>query len=144
MLFTKVREVKSPSRGTSESAGFDFYVPADVSPFTIFPGQSVNIPSGIKLVIEPGHAGIFFNKSSVGSKGVLAGACVVDQDYRGEVHLNVHNVSSLPVEYKPGQKLIQMLVIPVSVLTAVELTEDEYFEHSNTARGSGGFGSTGV
>lgn len=144
MYFTKTREVKNPSKGTPGSAGFDFFVPNDHPSIIINPGQSVNIPSGIKVLIPNGYAGIFFNKSSVGSKGVIVGACVVDSDYRGEVHLNVHNVSDRSVKFDPGQKLVQMILIPVHPSNATMVTEETYKSFGSTSRGSGGFGSTGV
>lgn len=149
MIYTKVRSVKSPSKGTDGSAGYDFFIPYDLpdllTTISLAPGESINIPSGIKVVIPPTYAGIFFNKSSIGIKGLLVGACVVDSDYRGEVHLNVHNVSNKPVELSPGQKLVQMLVLPYHSAPMVEL-DNEYYDqtYSNTTRGSGGFGSTGA
>ncbi len=146
MKFIKTKLVKSPSRGTPESAGLDFYIPEGENGESIIiqPGQSVNIPSGIKMIIPKGKAGIFFNKSGVGVKGVIVGACVVDSDYRGEVHLNVHNVSNKEVEFRSGQKLVQMLIIDVDLVSAEEITDDEFDSQSNTIRGSGGFGSTGA
>lgn len=143
MVFTKTRDVRSPARGTPDSAGLDFFVPNDHPKFTLKPGESVNIPSGIKLVLGTSTAGIFFNKSGVGVKGVLVGAQVVDSDYRGEVHLNVHNTSLKEVSFDPGQKLVQMLVIPVSLLGLFEVSNEQYDQYDNTVRGSGGFGSTG-
>lgn len=144
-MFTKTRDVKTPTRGTEESAGLDFYIPNDYEQFVLKPGDSVNIPSGIKMIIPRGMAGIFFNKSGVGVKGVIVGACVVDSDYRGEVHLNVHNVSKDKcVRFAPGQKLVQMLVMPIELVTLGEVSEEAYQSFGTTARGTGGFGSTGV
>lgn len=144
MYFTKTREVKSPSRGTQDSAGFDFFIPNDHPSIIINPGQSVNIPSGIKVIVPRGYAGIFFNKSSVGSKGVIVGACVVDSDYRGEVHLNVHNVSERSIRFDAGQKLVQMILMPIQAVDATLISEEAYQSHGPTQRGSGGFGSTGA
>jgi dUTP pyrophosphatase len=144
MMFTKVRDVKSPARGTEQSAGLDFFIPNDTAEFTLLPGGSVNIPSGIKVMIPYAFAGIFFNKSGVGSKGVIVGACVVDSDYRGEVHLNVHNVSTKEVTFKPGQKLVQMLLMPVSMVAPLEIDNLNYDSFAPTQRGEGGFGSTGA
>lgn len=144
MVFTKVRDVKSPARGTSSSAGLDFFIPNDYPPFTLQPGQSINIPSGIKMVLQPGFAGIFFNKSGVGVKGLMVGACVVDSDYRGEVHLNLHNVSNKEVTFQSGQKLVQMLIMPIALTTPHEIGTDLYKMYDDTERGTGGFGSTGV
>lgn len=144
MQFTKVRNVKSPTRGTDGSAGLDLYVPDDHPEFALRPGESINIPSGIKMKIDLGQAGIFFNKSGVGVKGILVGACVVDSDYRGEVHLNVHNVTKDQIyTFKPGQKLVQMLIMQVDLRAPVEINNKDYEYFSNTQRGSGGFGSTG-
>lgn len=145
MLFTKTRDVKSPARGTDQSAGLDFFIPNDIEEDVVIkPGESVNIPSGIKMMIPYGMAGIFFNKSGVGAKGVLVGACVVDSDYRGEVHLNVHNVSSKEVTFKAGQKLVQMLIMPINMNSPVEIDGAQYDSYGPTQRGTGGFGSTGA
>ena len=143
MLFTKVRDVKSPSRGTSESAGLDFYVPNDFETVHLAPGGSVNIPSGIKVIIPYGFSGNFYNKSGIGKKGLLVGACVVDSDYRGEVHLNVHNVSMDLITIEPGMKLVQMLIQPVIIQNPMEITNKVFDKQANTERGEGGFGSTG-
>lgn len=143
MLFTKTRDVKSPNRGTPDSAGIDFFIPNDYPETTVQPGSSVNIPSGIKVILGSGTAGIFFNKSGVAVKGLMVGACVVDSDYRGEVHLNIHNVSKDPQIIKPGQKITQMLIINVELNNITEIDNNSYNLSSDTQRGSGGFGSTG-
>lgn len=143
MIFTKVRDVKSPTRGTSGSAGIDFYIPTNEE-YLLQPGEAVNIPSGIKVVIEHGYAGIFFNKSSMAVKGLQVGACVVDADYRGEVHLHVRNTSNDAILIYGGQKLVQMLIMKVELTNIVQLGTDEYKMYENTERGEGGFGSTGA
>jgi dUTP pyrophosphatase len=143
MIITKIRNVRTPSRGTSDSAGLDFFIPFDCPTIELMPGQSINIPSGIKMVIPKGYAGIFFNKSGVAVKGSFVGACVVDADYRGEVHLNIHNVSEKVVQYQPGQKITQMLIMPVSMVQLREVTNEHYDSQDITERGNGGFGSTG-
>lgn len=143
MLYTKTKDVKSPNRGTDESAGIDFFVPNDYPETIVQPGASVNIPSGIKVILEQGTAGIFFNKSGVAVKGLMVGACVVDSDYRGEVHLNIHNVSKEAQVIKPGQKITQMLIMDVKLDKTTEINPDDYDAFGTTQRGSGGFGSTG-
>lgn len=144
MIYTKIRDVKDPARGTPDSAGLDFFIPNDVSEITIPAGCSINIPSGIKMIVPSGFAGIFFNKSGVGVKGVLVGAQVIDSDYRGEVHLNVHNVSANPVVFKPGQKLVQLLIMPVVIQSPTEIDNETFDSKAPTQRGTGGFGSTGA
>jgi dUTP pyrophosphatase len=144
LKITKTRDVKTPNRGTAESAGLDFYIPNDFEgPYNLLPGQSVNIASGIKMVIPKGYSGNFFNKSGLGSKGILVGAQIVDSDYRGEVHLNVHNVSEQTLHLKPGMKLVQMIVQKIELVTPQEVTLSSYEALAETERGEGGFGSTG-
>lgn len=144
MKIVKVRNVKTPTRGTGLSAGLDFYIPEDFEAKQIWPGESINIPSGIKARIPRRCALIMFNKSGIATKHQLqVGACVVDEDYQGEIHLHVMNVGKEPVILKPGMKLVQGLVMPI-VYAGVEVleSEDELFPQS-TERGQGGFGSTG-
>lgn len=144
MKIVKVRNVKTPTRGTSLSAGLDFYIPEDFKTKQIWPGESINIPSGIRTRIPQGYALIMFNKSGIATKHQLqVGACVVDADYQGEIHLHVMNVGKEVVILKPGMKLVQGLVMPV-LYVGVEVleSEDELFPQS-TERGVGGFGSTG-
>lgn len=105
--------VKTPTRGTGLSAGLDFYIPEDFEAKQIWPGESINIPSGIKAQIPRGCALIMFNKSGVATKRQLqVGDCVVDEDYQGEIHLHVMNVGKEVVILKPGMKLVQGLVVP--------------------------------
>lgn len=144
MKIVKVRNVKTPTRGTRLSAGLDFYIPEDFETKQVWPGESINIPSGIRARIPGGCALIMFNKSGIAAKHQLqVGACVVDEDYQGEIHMHVMNVGKEVVILKPGMKLAQGLVMPV-FHGGVEVleSEDELFPQS-TERGHGGFGSTG-
>jgi dUTP pyrophosphatase len=95
------------------------------------------------MVIPKGYAGIFFNKSGVAVKSLFVGACVVDSDYRGEVHLNIHNVGVEDRHFLPGQKATQMLIMPVAMESIKEVTNEYYASQDATERGNGGFGSTG-
>ena len=114
LKFVKVKNVKSPVRGTSESAGIDFFVPDDFETIVLLPGESCFIPSGIKVNVPKGHALIAFNKSGVAvKKNFHVGACVVDEDYQGEVHLNLTNTGNLPQVVERGDKIVQFLLVPV-------------------------------
>ena len=161
MKYTKIRDVKSPSRGTAQSAGIDFFIPHDFNggePLSIPPGGRVLIPSGIKVSLPTGYALIAFNKSGVAYKtGLIVGACVVDEDYQGEIHLNMINTnhpdqyydgaayssSSGCVTVNPGDKLTQFVLLPVNYVNPTETTIEE-LHPTTTERGVGGFGSTGV
>ena len=71
MKISKVRNVKTPSRGTEKSAGIDFFVPDDFDKKLVFPEGSILIPSGIRADVPEGYALIVFNKSGVAVKKVL-------------------------------------------------------------------------
>ena len=161
MKYTKIREVKSPSRGTEQSAGIDFFVPDEWNsgePLSVEPGGRVLIPSGIKVNVPTGYALIAFNKSGVASKtGMVVGACVVDEDYQGEVHINMINTNQ-PTEQSdgtvyatypgyvtiaPGDKLVQFILVPVNYANPEEVSLEELYSEVSE-RGEGGFGSTGL
>ena len=142
MKLQKLRNVKTTNRGTSVSAGIDFYVPEDFETVSLKPGESVLIPSGITVQVPRGYALIAFNKSGVSVKqGLSVGACVVDEDYEGEVHLHMINTSSKDQVIATGQKLVQFVLIPVAYFDVEEVEE---LQSRNTERGEGGFGSTGL
>jgi dUTP pyrophosphatase len=146
MKFLKFRDVKSPNRGTSSSAGIDFFVPNDFQEITLHLNQSTLIPSGLKANIPNDHVLIAFNKSGVATKKNLqVGASVVDEDYQGEIHIHLTNVGTTPQTISAGDKIIQFLLLPI-VYEGVEIveTEEELYGGIQTERGDGGFGSTGV
>lgn len=146
MKIAKTRNVKTPTRGTPGSAGIDFYVPNDypTNLCKVEPGERYFIPSGIKANVPEGYALIAMNKSGVAlKKGLLVGACVVDSDYQGEIHLHLVNTGKNTVTIEPGDKLTQFLLIPVNHCEIQTVQEYALFEEETT-RGSGGFGSTGV
>jgi len=161
MKYTKIRKVKSLARGTSQSAGIDFFIPDewnDGQPYHIPPGGRVLIPSGIKVNVPTGYALIAFNKSGVASKtGLIVGACVVDEDYQGEVHLNMINTNQSSevfsdsgayaknsgwITINPGDKLTQFILVPVNYANPIEVDLENLYEETSE-RGEGGFGSTG-
>lgn len=166
--FTKVRDVKSPVRGTAQAAGIDFFVPnysplflvdlikknpfvecsiEDDTMYIVIPANGrVLIPSGIKTFMDPDTALIGANKSGVASKkGLVFGAHVIDSDYSGEIHINVINTSNEDVIVTCGEKLIQFIHTPVILSTLEEICYVDYEAlHTDSVRGEGGFGSTGT
>ena len=146
MKIAKIRDVKTPTRGTSGSAGIDFYVPNDYPNelCTIKPGERYFIPSGIKANVPVGYALIAMNKSGVAlKKSLMVGACVVDSDYQGEIHLHLINAGTRDITIEPGDKLTQFLLVPVDHCDII-LTEEPFLFDEESTRGAGGFGSTGV
>lgn len=148
MKIIKVRDVKTPQRGTSGSACYDFFIPNDTEweTRTIAPGDHLFVPSGVKARVPEGFMLQALNKSGVAlKKGLVVGAQVVDSDYTGEVHLHLINASSKSVTVSRGEKILQFALVPIS-LQGVDVlaSELELFGDLVTERGAGGFGSTGV
>lgn len=157
MKFSKVRDVKSPTRGTSKSAGIDFFVPNFKQSIWLNPHTDVLIPSGIKASIPENHMLMAAEKSGVvtsaeaarkaGRKAkqgafntvVVLGAKIVDEDYQGEIHIHLVNIGNEAVEIKPNTKIAQFILIPVNYDDLEEVDESELFT-DKTERGDGGFG----
>jgi len=143
LRIAKVRDVRTPERGTAGSAGLDFFVPRDFSGQILSPHKTILIPAGIKVDVPDGFALIAFNKSGISNRlGLDVMGCVVDSDYQGEIHLSVVNTSDSAVVINAGDKLVQFILIPVGMHEVESVEEDELFEF-DTVRGTGGFGSTG-
>jgi len=142
MKIQKIRSVKTPVRGTSKSAGIDFFIPNDFECIILRPGEDVLIPSGIKANVPPGYMLMAANKSGVATKSkLIKGAEIVDEDYTGEIHIHVFNVGKTNDILEAGKKIIQFILIPVNY-EDVELVDQ--LDSIDTERGSGGFGSTGT
>jgi dUTP pyrophosphatase len=145
LRYSKIREVKSPLRGHPTDAGIDFFIPDDYADTIIEPNTSVLIPSGIKVQFDHGWALVANNKSGIASKkGLLVGAQVIDSSYQGEVHINLHNVSSTPQLIKAGDKIVQFVMYNIGLPEPEEVPLIEYLYFESSDRGDGGFGSTGV
>jgi dUTP pyrophosphatase len=145
MRIARTRDVKLPTRGTDGSAGIDFYVPNDYPEnlCTIEPGERFFIPSGVRVDVPVGCALIAFNKSGIAlNKGLDVGACVVDSDYQGEVHLHLFNTTRKKQTIVPGDKVVQFLLMEVDHDIIEEVSAEDLFQNISS-RGSGGFGSTG-
>ena len=112
--------------------------------FTIPPYGQVNIPSGICTVIEdPETCLLAVNKSGMAAKfGLTVGACLVDADYRGEIHLNLINNTGRPVTLHTGQKVFQFMHTIGLATEWSEVTPEEFRAEADTARGDGAFGSS--
>jgi dUTP pyrophosphatase len=144
MKYTRIRGVKNPTRGTPGSAGIDFYVPEEFG-HTLKPGESINIPSGLKVKIPEGHVLVMMNKSGIATKKeLIVGACVVDEDYQVEVHLHVINVGKHAQVIESGMKLVQGIILPVAYTVLEEVLFEEVLYPEASKRGASGFGSTGI
>lgn len=142
MRISKIRDVKTPTRGTSQSAGIDFYVPNDYEGIIVGPGQTVRIGTGVRVEIPANHALLGFNKSGVAFSGLDMGACVIDEDYQGEINFHFFNPTNENVTIEAGQKLGQWILTPV-VYCDIEVVDDAELHTVESERGEGAFGSTG-
>ena len=131
-----------PAYETSGSAGMDLRaaVPDD-QPLTLAPGARALVPTGLKIALEPGFEAQVRPRSGLALKhGItcLNSPGTVDSDYRGEVGVILINHGQDPFVIRRGERIAQMVIARHEQATTVEVeTLDE------TARGAGGFGSTG-
>lgn len=141
MKVKKLREnAIIPKSATKGSAGLDLYAAIETE-LTIEPGKRVLIPTGIAAEIPEGTAGFIFTRSGLGIKKgihVTNGVGVIDSDYRGEIHVGLHNLSDEAYTISPQERIAQLIIMPYF---AVDIIETESL--NSTERGDGGFGSTG-
>ena len=131
-----------PTKGSEKAAGYDLYANINGNDsITINPGETVVIGTGLSFELPDNTFAAIFARSGLSTKSGLAPANkvgVCDSDYRGEYKVPLHNHSNIPATVNHGDRIAQMVIMP---FIPIELEEGEL---SDTARGSGGFGSTGV
>jgi dUTP pyrophosphatase len=130
----------APAYGSAAAAGADLYAVLD-APITIGAGETVLVHTGLAVEIPAGFMGLVCARSGLATKQGLAPANkvgVIDADYRGEVMVALHNHGETAVTLEAGERIAQLVVTPVLAPLFLECdTLDD------TARGDGGFGSTG-
>jgi dUTP pyrophosphatase len=135
------RDIALPERATAGSAGLDLRACLD-APLLLEPGQTHLVPTGIAIHLDdPGLAAVLLPRSGLGHRhGIVLGNLVglIDSDYQGQVMVSVWNRGDHPFTIEPGERIAQMIVVPV-VQVEFEIVAD--FEA--TRRGAGGFGSSG-
>lgn len=143
-MFINVKKLndkaKLPYRATADSAGADLCACIDADT-VLMPGERKLIPTGIAIAVPMGFGGFVFPRSGLSSKfGVSLANCVgvIDSDYRGEVKVPVINHSAEPYTIKDGERIAQLVIMPVDLCEYGFCDELE-----KTERGEGGFGSTG-
>jgi len=131
-----------PAYETAFAAGMDLRAAVDeASPLTLAPGARAMVPTGLSIALPEGFEAQIRPRSGLAAKHGLT--CLntpgtIDADYRGEVKVILINLGAEPFEIKRGERIAQMVIAPVTRAEWVEVDElDE------TARGAGGFGSTG-
>ncbi len=130
-----------PAYATEGAAGFDLLA-AVAEPQTLAPGKQALIPTGLAFAIPNGYEGQVRPRSGLAAKHgitVLNAPGTIDADYRGEVQVILINHGDLPFTVERGMRIAQFLLAPV---TRADLTPVDSLD--DTARGAGGFGSTGL
>lgn len=131
-----------PAYETTGSAGMDLRAAvAEFEPVVLAPGERKLIPTGLKIALEPGYEAQVRPRSGLALKhGVtcLNSPGTIDSDYRGEVGVILINHGQVAFEIRRGERIAQMVIAPYAqaVMADVEALDE-------TARGAGGFGSTG-
>lgn len=152
-----VEDAKLPTKAHITDAGFDLYSVEDV---VLNSAETTKIDTGIAVEIPTGYVGVIFDRSSMGSKGIHRHGGIIDSSYRGPIMVCLNNTvastQDLDVsnedgtqylelitrvnayEIKKGDKIAQMLILPVPEVKVKEVSD---LEESN--RGEKGFGSSG-
>jgi dUTP pyrophosphatase len=130
-----------PRYATAGAAGLDLRACID-SGLTLNPGDSQLVSSGIAIHVgDPGYAAVVLPRSGLGAKnGIVLGNLVglIDSDYQGPLMISLWNRSKAPFTVQPLDRIAQLVVVPV-MQVEFEVVE----EFAASARGAGGFGSTG-
>ena len=131
-----------PAYQSAEAAGLDLLaaVSAD-APLMLAPGARAQVPTGLAIALPPGHEAQVRPRSGLAARHgvtVLNAPGTIDADYRGEVQVLLINHGAESVAIERGMRIAQLIVAPVAHARLVETAALD-----DTARGAGGFGSTG-
>ena len=128
---------KLPERGHYNDAGADVRVCMhNKDSITIWPHTTEAIPLGYGLEIPDGYMACVFPRSGLSKNGIVCELPPIDSGYRGEIHAIVHNGSNVKQQFKNGERIGQLVILPVIMAEFVTDLGDD--------RGNGAFGSTGL
>ena len=135
------RDLPLPAPASAGSSGFDLRAALEEE-MVLRPGERLRVPTGLVLEIPPGWEGQVRPRSGLALRhgiGVVNAPGTIDSDYRGEVAVILINLGEAPFTLQRGDRIAQLVIAPVAM---VEWEEADALGES--ARGAGGFGSTGV
>jgi dUTP pyrophosphatase len=131
-----------PEYATAASAGLDLRAALE-APLTLAPGDAALVPSGLAIHIgDPGLCAVILPRSGLGHKhGIVLGngTGLIDADYQGPLLISVWNRGREPFAIAPGDRIAQLVILPI-VRARFEVVDT----FTESARGAGGFGHTGV
>lgn len=136
-------EAKLPTRGSEKAAAYDVYacLPDENALVTIMPHQTMLISTGLRMAPPEGfYVGVYARSGLSSKEGLRPANCVgvIDEDYRGEYLVAVHNDSEVTRSVRHGDRIAQILL-----QKRYDMDFEEVDELDTTGRGDGGFGSTG-
>lgn len=123
-----------PCRAHETDAGYDLFSREDAF---IYQNGSGTFDTGVHMAIPRGFCGLLVSKSGLNTMGIQSTG-LVDADYTGSIGVKLYNHGPKAVEIKKGQKISQIVILPIITPKLVQAEELE-----ETERGNGGFGSTG-
>ena len=125
-----------PSRAHGWDAGYDLFSREDA---TVWQNAGGKFDTGVHIQIPAGYVGFVKSKSGLNARSGLQAEGVIDAGYTGSINVLLRNHGPRAVEIKKGQKIAQLVILPIITpeLEVVDRLED-------TERGEGGFGSTGL
>jgi dUTP pyrophosphatase len=132
---------KLPQRAHNYDAGADLFAwfeDEDEHEIEIYPGEQKLVDTGVAVKITNGFAGFVYNRSSQGKKGISIphSVGIIDSEYRGNIKVILKNLGDDPYKIERGDRIAQLVIQKVELVNFTDIWND-------TARGSGGFGSTG-
>jgi dUTP pyrophosphatase len=148
LVFAKTSpDVKTPTRSNPSDAGLDvFFHSPDGNPVSIDPRTCKLLGTGVKFEIPHGYMLQVCNRSGIASKrSLVVGAHIIDSGYSGEVMINLHNIGEKPQVVNHGDKIAQLVMLPIHVPRLAEVSEEQLYIDPVTVsnRKDGAFGSTG-
>jgi dUTP pyrophosphatase len=135
------KDLPLPAYATEQSAGMDLQAAID-APVTLTPGERKLIPTGLAIALPDGYEAQIRPRSGLALKhgiGLVNSPGTIDADYRGEIGIIMVNYGQEPFVIERGMRIAQMVIAAYS-----RATFSEVIELPNSARGAGGFGSTGT
>lgn len=126
---------KMPTRAHEADAGYDLYSTHDA---VVFGNDSEKFDTGVHVEIPAGYVGMLKSKSGLNVKCNITSEGVIDSGYTGSICVKLYNHGENPVYIKMGQKISQLVILPI-ITPELELVD----QLEETERGTGGFGSSG-
>lgn len=142
-LIFKIKKLREdaiiPTKAYDHAAAFDLYSCEDKN---LEPGEKYVFKTGIATIIPKGYCVVFKDRSGLAAKhGLHCLAGLIDEDYRGEYGVVMINLGKESVSIKKGERICQAMILPVPKISIEEI--EDFGEEAKTARGEGGFGSSG-